>query len=69
MCSETRLFTNISDPPITLNVRVVSDSSEAKGLGTITIDIKDDDGVHHTIKLTNDIYLPQAVEKLISIAQ
>ena len=69
ICSLLSLFRDHPKPITNVGVKGVAGTMPAKGIGTITFSLKDDDGVTHDITLHNVIFFPQAAQNLISVSQ
>ena len=68
ICSQLELFISM-DTSTNIGVKGVAGSSLAEGIGTVQFTITDEDGIAHTITLSNVIYLSSAAKNLISTSQ
>jgi hypothetical protein len=57
------------EPDQTIGVQGVSGHSVAKGVGTISFTLKDDQGANHRVTLDDAIYLPESRKNLISVSR
>ena len=69
ICAETSLFIGEIRPLESVGVKGITGISKAEGIGIVRFDFIDDDGKTHIINDENLLYLPCALENLLSISQ
>ena len=69
ICSQSELFTTMSEPSSRIGVKGVSGCSTAAGIGSIRFSMIDSNNIKHIVDLDNVIYLPEAAKNLISTSQ
>jgi len=66
MVNKAHLFEDLRLNKDKGHVDGISDGLEIAGKGTFKFNIKDDDGIHHTIRIQNSLYIPDMKRCLLS---